>query len=97
MTLTKEDVISRLQTRLSHQEGRDVAIEQNGSWYKIDGGKSVRFSELEQMLATLTDTTPAPQATAPVTTTTTGSGKMPKDSWRKKLAAQPRNQLPRGF
>ena len=30
--------------------GRDVSIEQKGSWYKIDDGKSLRFSELEAML-----------------------------------------------
>ena len=49
--LTKEEVISALQQALSEQQGKAVTIEQNGSWYKIDGGKSLRFAELEQMLA----------------------------------------------
>jgi len=49
--LTKEEVISTLQQALSEQQGKAVTIEQNGSWYKIDGGKSLRFAELEQMLA----------------------------------------------
>ena len=50
-TLSKEDVISSLQAALEKQSGTAVNIEQSGSWYKIDGGKSVRFSELESMLA----------------------------------------------
>lgn len=50
-TLSKEDVISSLQAALEKQSGTAVNIEQSGSWYKIDDGKSVRFSELESMLA----------------------------------------------
>ncbi|AZG73044.1 hypothetical protein [Shewanella livingstonensis] len=53
-TLTKEEVISQLQTALEKQSGKAVSIEQSGSWYKIDGAKSVRFSELESMHAELT-------------------------------------------
>lgn len=52
-TLSKEDVISSLQAALEKQSGKVVNIEQSGSWYKIDDGKSVRFSELETMLAEL--------------------------------------------
>ncbi|MGX9459648.1 hypothetical protein ACWXWU_00200 [Shewanella sp. A14] len=52
-TLTKEEVISQLQKALEQQSGSSVAIEQSGSWYKIDGAKSVRFSELESMHAEL--------------------------------------------
>ncbi|GGI88856.1 hypothetical protein [Shewanella gelidii] len=48
--LTKEEVISTLQDALSKKENKAVTIEQKGSWYKIDGGKSIRFSELETML-----------------------------------------------
>jgi hypothetical protein len=48
-TLTKEEVISQLQTALENQSGKPVSIEQAGSWYKIDGAKSVRFSELDAM------------------------------------------------
>ncbi|AZG36005.1 MULTISPECIES: hypothetical protein [Shewanella] len=53
-TLTKEEVISQLQTALENQSGKPVSIEQAGSWYKIDGAKSVRFSELDAMHANLT-------------------------------------------
>ncbi|GIU49672.1 hypothetical protein [Shewanella algidipiscicola] len=49
--LTKEEVISALESALSKTQGHAVSIEQKGSWYKIDGGKSLRFSELEAMLA----------------------------------------------
>ncbi|MCL1123444.1 hypothetical protein [Shewanella surugensis] len=49
--LTKEEVISQLEGLLSSQKGQTVSIEQKGSWYKIDGGKSLRFSELEAMFA----------------------------------------------
>lgn len=49
--LTKEEVISTLASALSTAKGQTVTIEQKGSWYKIDGGKSLRFSELEAMLA----------------------------------------------
>ncbi|MGS0689073.1 hypothetical protein [Shewanella sp. 30m-9] len=49
--LTKEEVISSLETALTQRDGQAVKIEQKGSWYKIDGGKSLRFSELEAMLA----------------------------------------------
>jgi hypothetical protein len=53
-TLTKEEVTGQLQMALEKQSGQAVSIEQAGSWYKIDGGKSVRFSELESMHAQLT-------------------------------------------
>lgn len=54
-TLTKDEVISSLKAVLEKQTGKAVSIEQSGSWYKIDGGKSVRFSELEAKLAQLSD------------------------------------------
>lgn len=62
--LTKEEVISTLESALATKQGSTVTIEQKGSWYKIDGGKSLRFSELESMLAELTGETLAPKATA---------------------------------
>ncbi|QYJ73854.1 hypothetical protein [Shewanella sp. FJAT-52076] len=49
--MTKEEVISALEAALEQAEGRKVSIEQKGSWFKIDGGKSLRFAELEAMLA----------------------------------------------
>ncbi|MBM7074585.1 hypothetical protein JQC92_21635 [Shewanella sp. 202IG2-18] len=48
--LSKEETIAALTAAIKQHEGRDVSIEQKGSWYKIDDGKSLRFSELEAML-----------------------------------------------
>ncbi|KFZ38629.1 hypothetical protein HR45_04175 [Shewanella mangrovi] len=108
--LTKEDVISQLEAALSKRDGKAVSIEQSGSWYKIDGGKSMRFAELESMLAEL-GTNEAPAATpkaaekkaataAPAkkaATTSSAQGKTPKQLWREKLAKNPGSRLPRGF
>ncbi|GGP50923.1 hypothetical protein GCM10009347_17500 [Shewanella algicola] len=63
-TLTKEEVISQLQMALEKQSGKAVSIEQAGSWYKIDGGKSVRFSELETMHGELCAASPASEIKA---------------------------------
>ncbi|WP_394202072.1 hypothetical protein [Shewanella waksmanii] len=106
--LTKEEVISALESALSKQEGKTVAIEQKGSWYKIDGGKSLRFSELETMLAELGGEAPveqakaepakAPAAKKPAAkkpAANKSGGKTPKELWREKLAGK--GQLPRGF
>ena len=109
--LTKEEVISSLETALSKAQGKSVTIEQKGSWYKIDGGKSLRFSDLEAMLAEQGTVAPAAKATpkaekpntapkkaAPTKATaskSTTGGMTPKELWRAKLAGK--GQLPRGF
>ncbi|WP_028772360.1 hypothetical protein [Shewanella waksmanii] len=109
--LTKEEVISALESALSKQEGKAVAIEQKGSWYKIDGGKSLRFSELETMLAEMGGEAPAAKAepakapaakksaakqpAAKKAAANKSGGKTPKELWREKLAGK--GQLPRGF
>ena len=111
-TLTKEEVINNLQAALEQQTGKPVSIEQAGSWYKIDGAKSVRFGELESMLADLTSSAPskpvkkeavkAPKKavvkkqSAPVSSNDIGM--TPKQMWRAKLAKSTGKQtLPRGF
>lgn len=71
--LTKEDVISQLEAALSKREGKAISIAQSGSWYKIDGGKSVRFAELENMLAELG----APEAAATPAAPTANATKAP--------------------
>lgn len=105
--MTKEEVITALESQLSTKKGSQVTIEQKGSWYKVDGGKSVRFSELEAMLAESATTdakaaTKAPAAKAPtkvsvkkVAKPATNGGKTPKELWREKLNSK--DQLPRGF
>ncbi|GGP73887.1 hypothetical protein [Shewanella ulleungensis] len=109
-TLTKEEVISQLQIALEEQSGKAVLIEQAGSWYKIDGGKSVRFSELEKMhakhcathvIATakpVAQTKPAVKKQPGKKATTTSGGLTPKQLWRLKLENTAGHQtLPRGF
>ena len=105
--LTKEDVILKLTSALSVKEGRKVHIEQKGGWFKIDGGKSLRFSQLESLLENETKasksvtTEPVEKISkkmaAPIVTITVNpKGKKPKDLWREKLLADS-NKLPRGF
>ena len=65
--LTKEEVISALESALAAKQGSTVTIEQKGSWYKIDGGKSLRFSDLDTMLTELS----GGEASAEVTQTQT--------------------------
>ncbi|WP_144207116.1 hypothetical protein [Shewanella donghaensis] len=52
--LTKDALIAELKAALEKQTSQTVEIVQKGSWYKIDGGKSLRFSDLEQMHLELT-------------------------------------------
>lgn len=106
--LTKEEVISKLEAALSAKEGKAVTIEQKGSWFKIDGGKSMRFSELEAMLEEQGEVV-APAAEKPAAAkpkakavpakkkAASGNGGFtPKELWRQKLAGQ-NAKLPRGF
>ncbi|MGB0894503.1 MAG: hypothetical protein ACPGUD_08860 [Parashewanella sp.] len=62
--LTKEETISALEAAILKHEGNKVSIEQKGSWYKIDGGKSLRFSELEAMLESFGSESSAKATTA---------------------------------
>ncbi|ABE55356.1 conserved hypothetical protein [Shewanella denitrificans OS217] len=66
--LTKEEVIAQLQLALEKQSSEKIEIVQKGSWYKINEGKSLRFSDLEQMLA---DVTSGREVQAPAKKTTT--------------------------
>ncbi|QYK02753.1 hypothetical protein [Shewanella psychrotolerans] len=82
--LTKEEVISTLESALSKAKGQTVSIEQKGSWYKIDGGKSLRFSELEAMLAEQGNSVEAPKPAdkakkAPATTKKSAPTKAAKE------------------
>ena len=52
--LTKDALIAELKAALEKQTSQTIEIVQKGSWYKIDGGKSLRFSDLEQMHLELT-------------------------------------------
>ncbi|BDM64695.1 hypothetical protein NFHSH190041_21470 [Shewanella sp. NFH-SH190041] len=99
--LTREEVINTLQSALEKQKSSPVVIEQKGGWYKIDGGKSIRFSELETMLQAINAVKPTQQPAAvqatPATdkTVNTKAGLKPKELWRQKLAIKGAT-LPRG-
>ncbi|WP_133407111.1 hypothetical protein [Parashewanella tropica] len=112
-TLSKEETISALTAAIKKHEGRDVTIEQKGSWYKIDGGKSMRFSELETMLASFgSESSPVvevkketakPKAEKKAKPSTKKSadnteGKLPKEYWLDYLFSLGGTvTLPRGF
>ncbi len=83
--LTKEEVISALESALTKAQGTTVTIEQKGSWYKIDGGKSLRFSDLEAMLAEQSDAAPA-EKKAPVAKKSPAAKKEPTKTAPKKTA-----------
>jgi hypothetical protein len=73
--LTKEEVIAQLQLALEKQSSEKIEIVQKGSWYKINEGKSLRFSDLEQMLA---DVNSGSEVQAPAQKTTAAKTKPAK-------------------
>jgi len=81
--MSKEEVIAALEAALEKQQGRKVVIEQKGSWYKIDDGKSLRFGELETMLEELS------QGGAPV------KAEVKKAEAKKAPAAAPKKSAPK--
>ncbi|RLV60080.1 hypothetical protein D5018_08640 [Parashewanella curva] len=85
-TLSKEETISALTAAIKQHEGRDVTIEQKGSWYKIDGGKSLRFSELEAMLASFNSGTEPAEAAKSEKAEKTAKPKAEKKAPAKKTA-----------
>ena len=110
--LTKEEVISALESALADKQGNAVTIEQKGSWYKIDGGKSLRFSELESMLAEMNGET-SPQAATETKAKPVAKTTKPKTAAKKAKSGNAsggktpkelwreklagKGQLPRGF
>jgi len=110
--LTKEDIISALESALATKENRAVIIEQKGSWYKIDSGKSLRFNELESMLDDLSGKATAPKPaskkkTAPIAKATKANVPTTKKTVNVNGGKTPKEfwrdklagkgQLPRGF
>ncbi|MBW3163445.1 hypothetical protein [Ferrimonas balearica] len=68
--LIKEEVIAQFTAAYLAKHGKEPQIEQKGSWFKVDDGKSVRLGELAEMAAELGGDAPAaPEAkAAPVKT-----------------------------
>ncbi len=91
--LSKEETIAALTAVIKQHEGRDVSIEQKGSWYKIDDGKSLRFSDLEAMLESFgsdsaeskeevkTEAKPKAKKAAKKKAEAKSGGMLPKEYW----------------
>ncbi|MBY5920475.1 hypothetical protein [Ferrimonas balearica] len=64
--LIKEEVIAQFTAAYLAKHGKAPQIEQKGSWFKVDDGKSVRLGELAEMAAELAGDAPvaAPEAKA---------------------------------
>jgi uncharacterized lipoprotein YajG len=87
--LTKEEVIAQLQLALEKQSSESVDIVQKGSWYKINDGKSLRFSELEQMLTEVTSGKVANPVATKVTKQASVKAAAPKGPAAKMSKASP--------
>ncbi|WKE66940.1 hypothetical protein PVT67_06810 [Gallaecimonas kandeliae] len=70
-TLDKDQVLADFIAAYNAKNGKEPQIEQKGSWYAIDGGKSVRLADIVDMTAELkggageAKATPAKKAAAP--------------------------------
>ncbi|TKB50460.1 hypothetical protein FCL40_04710 [Ferrimonas sediminicola] len=52
--LNKEEVLQQLNDAYLAKHGKAPTIEQKGSWFKVDGGKSLRLGDLAEMVSELT-------------------------------------------
>ncbi|MED5525817.1 MAG: hypothetical protein VX447_13830 [Pseudomonadota bacterium] len=64
-TLDKDQVLADFTAAYNAKHGKDPEIEQKGSWYAIDGGKSVRLADIVDMTAELAGAAPAAAKAAP--------------------------------
>ncbi len=98
----KEQVLNQFIAAYQAKHGHAPQIEQKGSWFKVDGAKSLRLAELAELAATLvSEAVSLPSAnqeailsqdeTSPISQTLL----TPKQYWAQKLASG--SQLPRGF
>ena len=63
-TLDKEKVLAAFSAAYEAKHGKAPEVEQKGSWYAIDGGKSVRLADLDAMTQELTGDAPAAKPAA---------------------------------
>ncbi|BDY04984.1 hypothetical protein [Ferrimonas sp. YFM] len=108
--LNKEEVLQQLNDAYLAKHGKTPEIEQKGSWFKVDGGKSLRLGDLADMVTELTGgaapveaapkaepkkSAPAKKAAPKKAAKASGNGGMtPKQLWAQKLAQG--STLPRG-
>ncbi len=93
--LSKEETISALTAAIKQHEGRDVSIEQKGSWYKIDDGKSLRYSELETMLASFDSGNTESKEEVKIKEKPKASTKKPVKANKKKVESKSGGLLPK--
>ncbi|GAA5187796.1 hypothetical protein [Ferrimonas gelatinilytica] len=96
--LIKEEVIAQFTEAYLAKHGNEPTIEQKGSWFKVDGGKSLRLGDLAEMAQSLADQPSVEKAspkTAPVKSVASHGGKTAKQLWADRIANG--GKLPRGF
>ncbi|WP_115719025.1 hypothetical protein [Gallaecimonas mangrovi] len=67
-TLDKDQVLAEFTAAYNAKNGKDPEIEQKGSWYAVDGGKSLRLADIAALTAELSGAkaaAPAEKAAAP--------------------------------
>ncbi|QIZ76522.1 hypothetical protein [Ferrimonas lipolytica] len=102
--LIKEEVIAQFTAAYLAQHGKKPTIEQKGSWFKVDDGKSVRLGDLAQMATELASAqapevvvaAPKPKATKPAKVKSSNNGGLtPAQLWAQKVGTG--GKLPRGL
>ncbi|WP_298440000.1 hypothetical protein [uncultured Ferrimonas sp.] len=108
--LNKEEVIAQFTAAYLAKHGKEPTIEQKGSWFKVDDGKSVRLAGLAEMAAELAGAAPtaaaekvavkkeakAKPAAKKATVKASGNGGLtPKQLWAQKIGNG--GKLPRGL
>ncbi len=68
--LDKEQVLADFTAAFEKANGKAPQVEQKGSWYSVDGGKSLRLAELTEMTTELTGSAPTPAKQEPAKAST---------------------------
>ncbi|MFI3247440.1 MAG: hypothetical protein R3Y10_13370 [Ferrimonas sp.] len=94
----KEQVLNQFIAAYQAKYGNAPQIEQKGSWFKVDGAKSLRLAELAGLTATLSNEAAPLSSTGEAQNEISSASQTlltPKQYWAQKLASG--SQLPRGF
>ncbi|EKE70933.1 hypothetical protein [Gallaecimonas xiamenensis] len=99
-TLDKDQVLADFTAAYHAKNGKNPEIEQKGSWYAIDGGKSVRLADIADMTAELTGGAAAPKAEpkkAPAKAAPKAAAKAPAKASKPKVTASNGGLLPKAY
>ncbi len=106
--LDKDEVLSAFSAAYQAQNGKAPQIEQKGSWYSVDGGKSLRLADLAELTAQMQggnaqapaevpQKAPAKKA-SPKKAQSRSGGLLPKEFWEDRLEGNDHHcRRPRGF